>query len=146
MRIRHISTLLALATLLMANTCQTTQVTETSNPQVIEGALQSPQATALLSGNTAYGEEESYNWRTYFGADGTLRGRRWGDSGQQTDQGTWEITAENQLCTQWQTAWDDRKRACFEVYKDGETVKMLTMDGNADSYELQVAAGDRLNS
>jgi hypothetical protein len=146
MTIRHLPALLALATLLMANSCQTSQVAETSDAQVIEGALQGAEVTALLTGNTGYGEEAAYNWRTYFGADGALSGRRWSDAYQETDRGTWEITAENQLCTQWQVKWDALKRACFEVYKDGETVKMLNMDGNADSYEMQLAAGDRLSS
>ncbi len=145
MTLKQIPILLALALALMANTCQTTQQEPAANPQIIEGALTSAQITELVAGNTGYGEEETFNYRTFFVPDGAMAGRIWGDFGQETDQGRWEVTPENQMCRQWTVKWGGLKRACFEVFKDGETIKLINMDGNADSYEMMVAAGNRLD-
>jgi len=137
--------LAAIGLMLMANTCQTTDTAAINDdPNYIEGALTGSQITGLLTGNTGYGEEEAYNWRVYFAGDGTISGRRWSQTMQETDQGTWEITPENQLCRQWSAKWDNRARACFEVFKDGEQIKLINMDGNADSFEMMVAEGNRL--
>jgi hypothetical protein len=140
-----IACMLALAS--SFSSCATTPDADLpDDPQVIEGALTGPQINTLIVGNTGFGEEEQFNWRTHYASDGTMTGRIWGDAGQETDNGTWEITAEAHLCRQWQIKWGDLKRACFEVYKDGEAIKLINMDGNADSYEMMMASGNRVDN
>ena len=120
------------------------EATEVPAAQTIEGALTGDQINGLISGNTAYGQEQRYQWRTYYASDGSMLGRIWGDFGQERDRGTWETTPENQLCRQWSQKWGERKRACFELYKDGEEIKLVNVDGNADSFEMMIVSGDKV--
>ena len=112
--------------------------------QTIEGALGGDQITSLIAGNTGFGQEQRFQWRTYYAPDGTMTGRIWGNFGQERDRGTWETTKEHQLCRQWSQKWGQRKRACFELFKDGEEIKLINVDGNADSYEMMLVSGDKV--
>lgn len=112
--------------------------------QTISGALTAPQITSLVAGNTAYGQEVRYQWRTYYAKDGMLMGRIWGSFGEERDHGTWQVTQENQLCRQWMIKWGGLKRACFELFKDGEQIKLINVDGNDDSYEMMIVSGNKV--
>lgn len=134
----------ALALVSCSSTLEPEDPAKTPTGPTIEGALTSDQIKSLIIGNTGYGQEEKFQWRTYYASDGTARGRIWGTFGQERDQGNWEVTPESQLCRQWRQKWGNRKRACFEIYKDGEQVKLINIDGNADSYEMMIVSGDKV--
>ena len=52
----------------------------------------------------------------YNAPDGTMRGK----SGNSSDTGTWEVTADGQHCNQWKT-WRGGARQCARLYEvDGE--------------------------
>ena len=70
-----------------------------------------------LSGNTAAGTTAKGNSFLIFHApDGTMRGK----SGNSSDTGTWEVTADGQHCNQWKT-WRGGARQCARLYEvDGE--------------------------
>jgi len=55
----------------------------------------------------------------YFNKDGTSKGKLANppaDGGPQTDQGTWKIQANGQLCVTWQK-WDNAQPRCVMFYK-----------------------------
>ncbi len=145
---KHLLTITAMACALAVTACSSSpepdDVSDIPPAQTIEGALGGDQITSLISGNTAFGQEQRFQWRTFFATDGTMTGRMWGSFGQERDRGTWETTRENQLCRQWSQKWGERKRACFELFKDGEEIKLINVDGNADSYEMMLVSGDKV--
>lgn len=143
----HIAVVLTAALAFAA--CSTTSEPENVNDQIppektIEGSLSGDQIKALISGNTAYGQEKTYQWRTFYDSSGTIRGRRWNSSHEERDAGNWDVNEQNQLCHQWSRKWDNRKRACFEAYKDGELIKLINIDGNADSYQMMLVSGNKM--
>lgn len=144
----HLAKFFAAAIALALASCSSTSdpddVDNIPPAQTIEGALGGDQITSLISGNTGFGQEQRFQWRTYYASDGTMTGRIWGSFGQERDRGTWETTAENQLCRKWSKKWGERKRACFELFKDGEEIKLINVDGNADSYEMRLVSGDKV--
>lgn len=143
---RHVLAVLAMALPLAA--CSSTPDPDEKPPlptgPTIEGALSGDQIKGLLAGNTAYGQEAKYQWRTYYAPDGTQRGRIWGDFGQERDQGTWAVNPSSQMCRQWTQKWGNREQACFELFKDGEEIKAINVDGKADSYEMMIVSGDKV--
>ncbi|HRO37206.1 DUF995 domain-containing protein [Thauera sp.] len=74
-------------------------------------------AQTLLSGNTTTGTTASGSgFMVYNAPDGTMRGK----SGNSSDTGTWEVTADGQHCNQWKT-WRGGARQCARLYEvDGE--------------------------
>jgi len=146
-RTRLIAAMSVMAALALG-ACQsanTAKVAETPADKTIGGALTADQIRGAVSGRTAFGQEDRYQWRTFYAPDGRLQGRRWGSWGEERDEGSWEITAENQLCRQWMIKWVKRKRACFEVYKDGDLLKLLNVDGNDDNFEMRVLSGNKVD-
>ena len=138
----------SVAAALALGACQsanTPKIADTPAAKTIGGALTADQIRSVVSGKTGFGQEERYQWRTFYAPDGRLQGRRWGSFGEERDEGTWEITADNQLCRQWMIKWVKRKRACFEVYKDADLIKLLNVDGNDDNFEMRVLSGNKVD-
>lgn len=138
----------SVAAALALGACQSSnsvKVADTPAEKTIGGALTGDQIRGVVSGKTGFGQEERYQWRSFYAPDGRLQGRRWGSWGEERDEGTWEITAENQFCRKWMIKWVKRKRACFEVYKDGDLIKLLNVDGNDDNFEMRVLSGNRVD-
>lgn len=135
----------ALAVMSCSSSPDTNDINDVPAEETISGALTAAQITSLISGNTAYGQEAKYQWRTYYAKNGMLMGRIWGSFGEEHDHGTWQVTAkDNQLCRQWTVKWGDLKRACFELFKDGEQIKLINVDGNDDSYEMMIVSGNKV--
>ena len=144
-RLMAAATVVAAVALGSCGTTNTPKVADAPAAKTIGGALTADQIRSVVSGNTGYGQEDRFQWRTFYAPDGRLQGRHWGSWGEERDEGTWEITGSGQLCRQWTIKWGKRKRACFEVYKDGELIKLLNADGNDDSFEMRVLSGNKVD-
>ncbi len=144
---KKVLTIAAAACALAVTACSSSPEPEDTNnippAQTIEGSLAAEQINGLIAGNTGFGQEQRFQWRTHYASDGTMTGRIWGNFGQERDRGTWQTTG-NQLCRQWSQKWGERKRACFELFKDGEEIKLINIDGNADSYEMMLVSGNKV--
>ena len=145
----HLIAVLAVVTAFALASCSTSKtpaVTDAPADRTIGGALTADQIRSLVSGNTGYGQEDRFQWRTFYAPGGQMQGRIWGGWGEERDEGSWEIAATGQLCRQWTIKWGSRKRACFEVYKDGDLIKLINIDGNDDSYEMRILSGNKVDA
>ncbi|ENO89094.1 MULTISPECIES: DUF995 domain-containing protein [Thauera] len=79
--------------------------------------LDAAKVRTLLSGNTATGTTASGSgFMIYNAPDGTTRGK----SGNSSDTGKWDVTADGQHCNHW-TSWRGGERRCARLYEaDGE--------------------------
>ena len=84
------------------------KITESGAPQ-----LTAAEINQALVGNSITGEGKSgHMWEIYYQSS-TMNGR----SGDNTDHGTWEATADNQYCRTWKERWGNQQRGCKNVYR-----------------------------
>ena len=95
---------------------------------------------ALVTGNTLSGEHMGGAYAIYFPGDGKMEGKVWWDEGTDSDHGTWEVTADNQYCRQWQVKWGNLERKCVRFYREGDKIHWVDTDGRAYA-ESSVTAG-----
>jgi TolB-like protein/class 3 adenylate cyclase len=105
-------------------------------------SLTSVLLNSLLPGNTAIGEtvfgDGGY---VYHLPDGKLLIRTFNG---QTDQGTWEITEDGQICRQWNN-FGDGKKTCFIYFTKGDEYEYWYPDGSKMRGKFKLRVGNPEN-
>jgi TolB-like protein/class 3 adenylate cyclase len=105
-------------------------------------SLTSVLLNSLLPGNTAIGEtvfgDGGY---VYHLPDGKLLIRTFNG---QTDQGTWEITEDGQVCRQWNN-FGDGKKTCFIYFTKGDEYEYWYPDGSKMRGKFKLRVGNPEN-
>lgn len=89
-----------------------------------------------------------WEYASLHGRDGTTTARVWWSDGQESAQGSWEVTVDNQYCRTWSNNWGNGKRRCFRVHREAD---MLIFDhvsgsrGDADRYTYSLLPGNPHN-
>jgi adenylate cyclase len=97
---------------------------------------------SLFPGNTATGETEfGAEGHVYHLPDGKLLIRTFNG---QTDQGTWEITEDGQVCRQWNN-FGDGKKTCFIYFTKGDEYEYWYPDGSKMGGKFKLRVGNPEN-
>ena len=100
-----------------------------------------------LIGNTIYtqgisSDGTSWEWAGYYIKGGKARGRAWWNGGQNEGQGRWRIDG-NLLCSEWGPEdWGEGAENCQRLYKDGQTVTFIVVEGPDDNGTLTLKQGN----
>jgi hypothetical protein len=97
--------------------------------------LTGPEIKALLTGNTVHGTWSGKEYWSFFGTDGwttfLVAGRKPAD-------GRWGTSA-----TQYCSTWDPGGSACYDIYRDGETILWRASAGG-DRYPSTLLTGNQV--
>ena len=84
----------------------------------------------LVSNKTWYGtNDRGRKWVVYFDPSGEVRAKSSSTSRTQRDNGTWEVTADERLCVQF-NVWRDGKKRCWQIYSQNGQLNQV---GDGDS-------------
>lgn len=100
----------------------------------------------LFSDATLSGATDKTQWSTYQSPDQTTRGIAKGSWGEETDSGTYKITADGTWCRTW-TKWGNGQEGCAEVYRKEGRLKMVVVSGKIGelpSFEADIEPGNPL--
>jgi len=78
------------------------------------------QLLAAYNDNTLYLETFSYEFASYYDADGTARGRGWNLIGEERGSATWHVTDAGLFCVQWHNDWAGGNENCYTVQLSGK--------------------------
>jgi hypothetical protein len=76
------------------------------------------------------------NYMVYRADNGQIRGKAWGNWGQETDIGTYTIAEDGLYCSKWQK-WNNGKERCWHVYDEGDDIIYAGVTGGAEDFEIQ---------
>jgi hypothetical protein len=97
--------------------------------------LSGPEIKALFSGNTVHGTWAGKEYWSYFEADGWTT---YLPAGGKPANGRWGVNA-----TQYCSTWDPGGTACYDVYRDGESVLWSPSSGT-ERYPSTLLNGDQI--
>ena len=108
--------------------------------------LSGPEIRELMVGNTMYVTGTSsgtpFEWAGMYMEGGSASGRAWWSGGQEEGQGSWRIKG-NLWCTEWDVEeWGNGGENCHKLYKDGNQVTYVVVDGPGDNGTAKIKQGD----
>ncbi|MEM9060055.1 MAG: hypothetical protein AAGD13_06295 [Pseudomonadota bacterium] len=108
-------------------------------------ALTGPQIQIYLKGSTLFHEGSSRAWYVYLNEDGSMVGlsELLDGSGSERATGSWNVTEDDRVCSQWNSDWRGGEFGCATVYREGDVyVFVRADDGSGDELRRQRLAGN----
>ncbi|NDV27544.1 hypothetical protein [Desulfovibrio sp. JC010] len=106
----------------------------------------------LLKDKTMEESLAKYHYMMYQAPDGTLKGKAWGDWGEELDTGIWYVTDEGLYCSEWSGMWAKNGKQCSALYpsKNGDGYVRVIVKGKRTKahpsgvYRPQLVSGDQI--
>lgn len=132
--IRHLLLPLALAITVTGGCAVNTEKQMAASGQPM---LSAEQLHDLVAGNSLRLTATDFEGRVFFNPNGKLAGKnRIND----TDNGKWDITTDNQLCLEFDT-WYFGDERCYRIYREEDANRFVFFTGNGARYYTAAASG-----